>query len=88
MTERRTNRLIHVADAGGNRAPPFITVNEEQVPTEIYAYCAWLNGKERRRGTWTVVNVEGRKTVEWREEVASEDWLRERGLLPKIGRAA
>lgn len=88
MTERRTNRLIGVTGSGSAKAPPFVTVNDEQVPTDIHDYCAWLNAKEHRRGVWTVVEIAGRKGVDWREEVASDDWLREKGMIPRIGRAA
>ena len=69
-------------------APAFVTVKDQQVPTDIFAYCSWLNSKEHRRGIWAVVGNEGSRTVEWREEVASDGWLREHGLVPKIGRAA
>jgi hypothetical protein len=85
MTER--NPLMN-RPRSTSSAPPFVTVYDQQVPTGIYDYCAWLNAKEHRRGIWAVIGEEGKRTVEWREEVASDDWLRERGLAPKIGRAA
>jgi hypothetical protein len=95
MTEPRTNRLLGAASAFRGKCPPFVSVegSDEQVPTEIHAYCAWLNSKEHRRGTWIVVKIgnddeSARKGVDWRPEVASDDWLREKGLIPQIGRAA
>ena len=51
-------------------------------------YCAWLNRKERRNGVWAVVDDNGRNTIVYRQEAASADWLREKGLLPSVGRAA
>ena len=96
MTDQHkpTNPLLGQARRG--IAPAFITIagrdGDEQVPTEIHAYCAWLNSKEHRQGVWIVVETGGadskRKAVEWREQTGSDDWLRERGLMPRIGRAA
>lgn len=88
MTERRTNRLIGAAGRSGGQAPPFVTVNDAQVPTDIHDYCGWLNNKERRRGLWVVAEINGVKAVDWCEEVASDAWLRERGMAPRIGQAA
>ena len=92
MTER-TNRLI----GGGNTftgTPTFVSLKDsgEQVPTEIHAYCGWLNAKEQRRGMWAVITIGGpgneKKTVEFRAEIASDAWLREKGMSPAVGKAA
>lgn len=91
MTER-TNPLINRAFAS-SALPPFVTVDGQQVPTDIVSYCAWLNSREHRGGSWIVAedkdahgNVTNRR-LEWRELTGSLDWMREKGLLPKIGRA-
>lgn len=65
-----------------------IIVNGHTVPTEIHEYAAWLNSRERRNGTWRVVEVEGERRVMWMEERGSTDWLREKGFAPKMGRVA
>lgn len=86
MTERRTNRLT---SGGGHNGAAYVEVNGEQVPTDLDGYCAWLNSKERRRGRWIVTKAEsGRRSVDFVTQVASDGWLMERGLIPKIGRAA
>jgi len=87
MTERRTNRLI--GDQGGSRAA-FVTANGDQAPTDIDGYCAWLNAQEHRRGRWIVVDDKkiGKRRVDFVQASASDDWLREKGIVPSIGRAA
>ncbi len=84
MTER--NPLMNRPRSGA--AAAFVSVNNEQVPTDLHEYCAWLNRKERRNGVWAVVDDNGRNTIVYRQEAASADWLREKGLLPSVGRAA
>lgn len=92
MTDQSSNPLLsRHRSAVGTAA--FVNVGDEQVPTEIYAYCSWLNSKERRHGVWVVIvigkdSATERKTVEWRAATASDAWLEERGLIPKVGRAA
>ncbi|MCI1143162.1 hypothetical protein MOP88_14025 [Sphingomonas sp. WKB10] len=58
------------------------------MPTDIYDYCGWLNERERRRGRWVVAEINAQKAVDWREEIASDAWLRERDMIPRLGRAA
>jgi hypothetical protein len=86
MTEHRNPLMDRPRNTGSLAA--FVTVEGQQVPTEIHDYCGWLNARERRSGMWTVIQAGDRKTVEWRAHVASPDWVRERGMIPKIGRAA
>lgn len=89
MTEQLppTNPLMARPRLAHSR-PAFVAVNDDQVPTDIHDYCGWLNAKERRRGLWVVANKDGVKAIDWKEEIATDDWLRENGLVPKIGRRA
>ena len=86
MTEHRNPLMDRPRSTGALSA--FVTVEGEQVPTNIHDYCGWLNARERRRGMWAVIQAGDRKTVEWRAEIASQDWIRERNLSPNIARAA
>ncbi len=86
MTEHRNPLMDRPRSTGS--LPAFVTVEGQQVPTDIYEYCGWLNARERRRGMWAVIQAGDRKTVEWRAELASQDWIRERDLTPRIARAA
>jgi len=65
-----------------------IIVNGHTVPTEIHEYAAWLNSRERRVGTWRVMDKDGERRVEFLTERGSAEWLAEKGFAPKIGRAA
>jgi hypothetical protein len=85
MTERRTNRLV--GDGGINR-PAFVSVGGGDAPTGLDDYCAWLNSKERRTGRWVIIERDGQRSVDFRTATASDEWLRNRGLAPNIGRAA
>lgn len=94
MTDHKpTNPLMGQARSFGS-APTFVSLKDsgEQVPTEIHAYCGWLNAKEQRRGMWAVITIGGpgneKKTVEFRAEIASDAWLREKGMSPAVGKAA
>lgn len=82
MTER-TNRLI-AGNFGTSPAsgPAYFTCKDtgEQLSTDIYATCARLNERDRRPGQWVVIEVGGKKTVDWKAQIASADWLREKGL--------
>lgn len=86
MTER-TNPLLNRRNSqtasGGT-----IIVNDQPVPTEIHAYCEWLNRLERRTGIWRVVEREGHKQVEFMTERGTADWLKDQGFTPKVGKAA
>lgn len=88
MTERtRTNPLL----ANRSQSPSYggtVIVNGHAVPTEIHAYATWLNSRERRVGTWRVVERDGERRVEWMQERGSTDWLKEQGFAPKMGRVA
>lgn len=57
-------------------------------PLDLEGYCAWLNGREKRRGRWVIVDRDGDRRVDWQTDVATDDWLRERGLVPAIGSKA
>lgn len=81
-----TNPLRRQPDT--SRAPGTAFVNGEHIPTDIVGYCAWLNSKERRNGTWRVVDDGNGRTVTFVVEQGSADWLAERGFAPKIGKAA
>lgn len=86
MTDQSTNRLIRGGSSrnyGG-----CIEVDGHTVPTEINEYAAWLNDREHRAGVWRVTLVDGRKGLEWKPQIGTDEWLRERGMIPKIGRAA
>jgi len=80
--------------ATNSNTPAYVMVNDQQVPTDIVEYCAWLNAKERRNGVWIVVEEKDDRgdplprRLDWKEQTGSTDWLREKGLLPRIGRAA
>ncbi|KQM37957.1 hypothetical protein ASE59_11705 [Sphingomonas sp. Leaf10] len=37
--------------------PAIITVNDRAVPTDIDAYCAWLNGLPQWVGEWSVIRM-------------------------------
>ena len=57
MTEQPTNRLVNGFQSRTRAA--FVSVGEEQVPTNIDDYCAWLNAKGERCGMrWMVVRGE------------------------------
>jgi hypothetical protein len=85
MTER-TNPLLNRRPSGAGNG--FVMVGDHQVPTEIHAYCAWLNERERRTGTWRVVERDGHRQVEFLTERGSAEWLADKGFAPKVGRAA
>lgn len=85
MTERRTNRLV--GDDSVNR-PAFVNIGGGHVSTTLDDYCAWLNSKERRAGRWVIIERGGQRSIDFKTENASEDWLRSRGLAPNIGKAA
>jgi hypothetical protein len=86
MTERPTNPLLNAARVGRSLAA-FVEVNGHQVPTDLDGYCAWLNERERRRGTWRIVTAGTERELMWQPEIASSEWLRERGLIPQFDRA-
>lgn len=87
MTEPRTNRLIASRPQSANYGQTII-VDGHEVPTEIHAYCEWLNQREKRHGNWRVVDRDGHRQVEFITERGSADWLADRGFAPKVGRAA
>lgn len=87
MTDKPTNRLLGSGGFGGNR-PAYVEINGEMVPTNLDEYCAWLNERERRKGVWVIVQDGPHRALDFRTEVATDGWLRDKGLIPKIGRAA
>lgn len=87
MAEQPTNRLLKPRSQSANYGQTII-VDGHAVPTEIHAYCAWLNERERRAGTWRVVEREGHRQVEFLTERGSADWLADKGFSPKIGNTA
>lgn len=88
MTERtRTNPLLANRTQSAGYGHPII-VNGHTVPTQIHEYAAWLNSREKRDGTWRVLEKDGERRVEFLTEKGSTDWLREKGFAPKIGQRA
>ena len=71
-----------------NAGHGYVMVDGHQVPTEIHAYCEWLNQREKRHGAWRVVDRDGHRQVEFMTERGSAEWLADRGFAPKIGSAA
>ncbi len=61
-----------------------IVVNGQTIPTDIEGYVAWLNSREPRQGRWVVVEKEGRKSFDFLTQTATTDFLREKGLVPKM----
>lgn len=87
MTER-TNPLLRQRQHSANYGQTVI-VEGHPVPTEIHEYAAWLNSRDRRTGTWRVMDREHGRQVEFMTERGSDGWLAEKGIQPpKIGRAA
>lgn len=84
MTGQRTNRLIANNPTGNGQ----VVVNGEVVPTDLDGYCAFRNAREVRRGLWTIITRNNRRELAWEPEVATDEWLRERNIIPKIGQAA
>ncbi len=61
MTAPRTNRIIGQPTG----RPAFVQVGDDQVPTNVDDYCAWLNAKFVNCGLrYAVVEKEGKRTVE------------------------
>lgn len=63
-----------------------VVVNGQTIPTDIEGYVEWLNSREPRKGRWVVKETEGRKSFDFVTETATTDFLRERGLVPKMQR--
>lgn len=57
-------------------------------PANLDDYVVWLNARDHRRGRWVIITRDGVRALDFQTEVATDDWLRERGLIPKIGHAA
>ena len=85
--DRPTNPLL-ARPSLVRHLPSHVVVNDREVPTDLDAYCAYLNAREARRGRWLVVKENDVRKVHWEEETGTDDWLRENGLVPKIGRRA
>jgi hypothetical protein len=78
----RTNRLIAASSSSSG-------ASDTGCPKDLDGYCAWLNVREARRGQWVIAtDKEGRRYLDWHEDIATDDWLREKGLVPKIGSRA
>lgn len=71
----------------GSRPEAYIPIDGVMVACTWDDFVAWMNAHSTRRGEYVTVVKDGRRHLDFREQLASDGWLRERGITPPQDRS-